>query len=118
MAIKWLNYLSKKYNIDIQHAENRGEYKIPSTKYKADGYCKQYNIVLDFYGDIFHGCTKCCNENDINPITKKRYGDLYNQTVKRENIIKSMGYNMVVLWECEWNRDYDHVNEHIEKLLK
>ena len=32
--------IKKKDNIIIQHAENDGEYLIPKTKYKADGFCK------------------------------------------------------------------------------
>ena len=42
--IEWLNFLSLYYNINIQHAENEGEYKIPETNYKADGYCKETKI--------------------------------------------------------------------------
>ena len=38
--IKWLNFISKYYNINIRHAENDGEYLIPETKYRADGFCK------------------------------------------------------------------------------
>jgi hypothetical protein len=28
---------------------------------------------------------------------------LYDETIERENIIKSLGYNLVVMWESEWN---------------
>ena len=35
----------KNENIYIQHALNTGEFKIISTKWKADGYCKETNTI-------------------------------------------------------------------------
>lgn len=29
-------------------------------------------------------------------------GDLYQKTIDRENLIKSLDYNLVVIWEDEW----------------
>jgi hypothetical protein len=58
-STKWLKYIENKNNIVIQHAENGGEFKIPNTKYKADGYCKENNTIYEFNGCLYHGCTKC-----------------------------------------------------------
>ena len=55
MSINWLNFISKKDNITIQHALNYGEYKIPNTRLKADGYCKETNTIYEFHGDYWHG---------------------------------------------------------------
>jgi hypothetical protein len=30
-------------------------------------------------------------------------GQLYDETIERENNIRSLGYNLVVMWESEWN---------------
>lgn len=43
--IDWLNSIMKTENIYIQHAENDGEYTIPNTRYRADGYCKETNTM-------------------------------------------------------------------------
>ena len=61
-------------------------------------------IYLYLYIYIFHGCKKCFNENDISPISKKMYKDLYNYTMKREKFIKSLGYKIITIWECDWNK--------------
>jgi hypothetical protein len=47
--IEWLNFLSSYFNINIQHAENDGEFTIPTTKYKADGYCYKTNTIFEYH---------------------------------------------------------------------
>ena len=49
-SIDWLNYISKKENINILHAENGGEKMIMlrGKNYKVDGYCLENNTVFEF----------------------------------------------------------------------
>lgn len=97
VAINWLNSIKE----DIQHAENGGEYNIPSTRYKVDGYCKETNTVYEFHGDKFHGNPELFNPNDTpHPFDKSITAkELYDMTIERENEIKSLGYILVVMWE-------------------
>jgi len=101
--IYWLNFLQKYNNITIHHAENYREYLIPTTKYKADGYCINTNTIYEFHGTIYHGDPRFCNKNDFNYLGKN-YGELYEKTLEREKLIKNLGYNLVVIWEYDWNR--------------
>ena len=55
-----------------------------------DGYEPETNTVFEFYGCKWHGCP-CLKEDK----TK------YNETRKREKIIKDLGYSVVSVWECE-----------------
>ena len=103
-SILWLDFLSKLYNINIQHACNDGEYVITTTKYKADGFCKENNTIYEFHGDYWHGNPKVFNLDDFNEITKCTYKDLYDNTLIRENKIKDLGYNLVVIWENDWKK--------------
>ena len=64
--ILWLDFLSKFYNIHIQHALNEEEFVIPNTKYKADGYCKETNTIYEFHGDFWHGNPKIFTLDEIN----------------------------------------------------
>jgi uncharacterized C2H2 Zn-finger protein len=103
LQIVWLEFLSKLRNIQIQHAEKIGEFSIPSTRYKADGYCHSTNTIYEFHGTIYHGDPRCCNPNEYNYLGKN-YGELYNKTILRENEIRELGYNLVVMWEYDWNK--------------
>ena len=102
--IKWLNFLSKYYNINIQHAENDGEYLIPETKYRADGFCKENNTIYEFHGDFWHGNPNIYKDDDINIKTKCSYRELYEKTLKKEERLKKLGYNLVVIWEYDWKK--------------
>lgn len=104
--IEWLNKLSKKNNIYIQHYMNDGEYSIKLLNNKitkVDGFCKKNNTVYEFHGCFWHGCPKCFpNRNDINPKSKKIYKNLYENTLLRDDLIRKSGYNLITLWECDF----------------
>lgn len=102
--IQWLELLSKLHNIYIQHAINDNEFRIPTTNFKADGYCKETNTIYEFHGDYWHGNPKIFNPNSINTTRNITFKELYENTLKRERIIKDLGYNLVVMWESEWSK--------------
>ena len=101
-AIKYLEFIASYYNIDINHQLNGGEHTIKQSRYRADGYCKKTNTVYEFHGTIYHGDPRFCNSNEYNYLGKN-YGELYQKTLEREQFIKNSGYNLVVIWEHDWN---------------
>lgn len=104
-SIKWIEDIMAVNNIYIQHALNTGEYRIPNTKYKVDGYCEETNTIYEFHGDCFHGNPTKYNETDkCNPFSDLNAGELYQQTINRELHIKELGYNLVVMWETDYKR--------------
>ena len=102
-AIKYLDFISIYNNIFIKHQLNGGEYTILNTRYKADGYCEETNTIYEFHGTIYHGDPRWCNPNDFNYLGKN-YGELYQKTLEREQQIKDVGYNLIVMWEYDWNK--------------
>ena len=100
--IKYLCFMSLHDN--IKHAENGGEYKIPGTRWKADGYCEENNTIYEFHGDFWHGNPKLYSKEMTNPFSKKTFGELYENTLMREQKIRELGYNLVVMWESDWNK--------------
>jgi hypothetical protein len=108
--INWLTFL----NPTIQHAENGGEYCIPETKYRADGYCKETNTIYEFHGDYWHGNPKVFDKDKMNMVSKKTFGELYQKTLEKEEIIRKLGYNLVVMWEKDWI----NLNRSIRKLQR
>jgi len=62
-------------------------------------------LIIIFHGEviyIFHGDPRVLNSDDINPINKKTYGELYNKTLEREKLIKDTGYNLIIMWENDF----------------
>jgi len=101
-SIQWLKYMEICHNKNIQHAENIREYFIPSTKYYADGYCKETNTIYEFHGSYWHGDPKLFNSNDYNKTTNCTFGKLYQNTLNKEQTIKDMGFNLITIWESDW----------------
>jgi hypothetical protein len=106
VCINWLNNLMINDRIFIQHAENLGEKQIiiNGKNYKCDGYCKETNTIYEFYGDIWHGNPNKYNKDDFNILNKKTFGELYQETINREKILKENGYNLITIWESEFNK--------------
>ena len=106
VCINWLNNIMINDRIFIQHAENLGEKKIiiDGKIYKCDGYCEETNTIYEFYGDIWHGNPNKYNKYDFNILSKKTFGELYQETINRENILKENGYNLITIWESEFNK--------------
>lgn len=101
-AICWLESIMQSENIFIQHAENIGEYTIPGTKYKADGYCSETNTIYEFHGDCFHGNPRIFEPHiQCSPYSTLTAEQLYTKTIIRENLIKSLGYNLIIIWSSE-----------------
>ena len=106
-ALTWLEYIATTENIHIQHAANSGEYNIPTTKYRVDGFCKETNTVYEFHGDLFHGNINRFDPSiQNNPFRTETVSELYKLTIDRENEIKALGHNLVTIWES----DYDSLN--------
>jgi hypothetical protein len=106
-CICWLDQIVEQEGINIRHALNSGEYRIPRTRYKADGYCKETNTIYEFHGDCWHGnpilfkSDECCHPFD----SEVTAGALYTKTISRENEIRELGYNLVVLWEYDFDNN-------------
>ena len=113
MQIKWLNFISIYYGIYIQHAENDGEYQIPGSKYKADGYCLENNTIYEFHGDYWHGNPTLYDTKQVIHYGAT-FGELYEKTKKKENFIKENGYNIKIMWENDWKK----INKNILKFQK
>ena len=100
-CISWLDTIMEVDNIHIQHALNDGEYQIPGTRYKADGYCQETNTIYEFHGDYWHGNPKIYDSNDMNKVIRLSMGELYERTIKKEEEIRQLGYIVVVMWESD-----------------
>jgi hypothetical protein len=109
ISIQYLNTISILNKIYIEHAENGGEFSIPETRFKADGYCKETNTIYEFHGDLWHGNPKIFKPDDIS-FFGTTYGELYQKTLEKEKKIKELGFNLVVMWEADWKRIINSIN--------
>jgi len=99
-----------KQGIIIKHACNRGEQglRLEDGKIlKVDGFCHENNTVYQFHGCYYHGCPNCFEQYMINSKNNKYTLDLYNTTTRIDNLIRSSGFNLVTIWEHDFDNDKD-----------
>ena len=103
-AREWLTTVQIEKQIELQTFDSEeGEFVIPETKWKADGFHAETKTIYEFYGDYWHGNPHKYKPDVLNEITKCTMGDLYMKTMDREKHIKNLGYNVISIWESEWN---------------
>lgn len=105
-SIQWLEWLSQRKGVKIDHALNGGEFRVPGTRYRADGHyidpTTGNHVILDYHGCIFHGC-KTCYPNDRHlikhPRTSQSLDVLFALTMKKKSVLEAMGYKYQYIWE-------------------
>lgn len=71
-----------------------------------DGYDATTNMVYEFNGCFYHGCETCFPHRD-QPHPKhddKTMHDIHTLTQDRMQAIRQAGYNLFIMWECEWKQ--------------
>jgi hypothetical protein len=94
--VKWLDSLNVKE--EYRHLN----IKIQGKLIKTDAYNYLTKTIYEFYGDFWHGNPKMFDPNMINDVNGKTFGELYNNTLKREKFILENGYKIISIWECDW----------------
>lgn len=101
MEINWLMSIEEKEGIIIRHALKPEKQFVVQGVGKVDGYCESTNTVYEFHGDYWHGNPLIFGNEEIHPVIKDTYGNLYRKTLNRDIQIQRLGYNLVVKWETE-----------------
>jgi hypothetical protein len=92
------------------------QYTIPKLNITVDGFNPLTNTVYEFYGDYWHGNPKKFPSNKINTKTPKQktFGQLYDDTIMREQIILNAGYDLVTMWESDYRIQNDSHGKSIQ----
>jgi hypothetical protein len=100
LSLKWFNSLNITNLRTVLYPE--GEFTIPGSLYKADGYCEETNTVYEFHGDYWHGNPKIFNPNELNKSVGKTFGELYENTLRKKEYILSLGFKYIEIWESDF----------------
>ena len=85
--------------IGIEEAKRNKHLIIDDKLFKFDAYCQEANIIYEFYGDFWHGNPNKYDPKDVNKKVNKTFGELYNETINRENFLKQKGFELITIWE-------------------
>lgn len=103
LSITWLNYVQISRGVIIQHGDSDlGEFKVPGTNFRADGYCSETNTIYEFHGDLWHSNPTIFPGDDIHPIFKVSHQQTHKKTIDKQDALIKLGYTLVVMWESDW----------------
>lgn len=111
VALQWLYLEDKKLGREnrIKHTRNGGEQalQVKGGKVYVDGYDTQTKTAYEFHGCQWHGCPKCKptkrHEKSWNH-PDRTVEAVYQATLRKTELLKEAGYNVVEQWECEFKR--------------
>jgi len=101
-------YIKSMSFLEEEYLRYEGVYNTPKNrqvrigKYRVDGYKITTNTIYEFLGDYWHGNPEVYDFNDINKLSKKTYGELYERTFDRLNDLRDMGYTVIYVWSKDW----------------
>ena len=94
-----LDWLST-FNILFQYQKR---IDFTSTKYFiVDAFDPSTNTVYEYLGDFWHGNLNKYSPQSINPICKKTFKQLNDETIFKLNSLKSLQYNVIYIWESDF----------------
>jgi len=70
----------------------------------VDGFDPNTNTIYLFHGDYWHGNPEVYESDFLNMRVGKTAGILYKETIEYENSFKQEGFNVVSIWERDWER--------------
>ena len=57
-----------------------------------------------FLGCMYQGCPTCYDKHTFNTMLNKTMGDLYRETERWIERVKTCGYMYSIMWECQWDK--------------
>ena len=97
MEVEWLDSIDSLI-------ERQYKIIIDNKKYIVDGYDLLNETIYEFYGDFWHGNLNIYDRESYNTVCKKKFGDLYNNVLEREDIFIRQGYKVISIWESDFKK--------------
>lgn len=87
---EWLN------QFELTHREHI--IIVNGIRYRVDGFNQTTNTIYEYFGSFWHGNPIIYKSDDVNPVCKKTFGQLYNETIIRIKNLKEAGYTVITEW--------------------
>ena len=84
----------------------------------CDIYIEELNLIIEYFGDYWHCNPKKYEENYFNQKKNMSAKEIWDYDSKKIDLIKSYGYNLIVIWESDLENDNKLINKLIENYVK
>jgi hypothetical protein len=110
-SIEWLEYKASKLGREIIHARNKGEKVIfcGGSRLPVDGFDPLGNagkgVIYMYHGCFWHGHDCITMRDSRVPRSNFSMDDLKRMTKSNVNKLKQMGYEVIEIYECEFDKE-------------
>lgn len=120
IEVEWIESLILKEGIrDMIYINSKGgQFTIPGTKYRVDGYSQELNTVYEMLGNYWHGNLNKYARDDYNSTCKMTMGELYDRTMDRLKNIENTGYKVRYIWESDYLKQEREENKRVKAIAK
>ena len=73
----------------------------------VDGYDPERRVIYEIMDCLWHSCKKCYLPETINPVNDTSRADLKEDTTRKVETFKRLGYQVVEMWECEFREQLE-----------
>ena len=120
-AFQWLYFEEHQIPKDgacpdrIRHARNGSEQRVMAGGdfFFVDGFDPVSNTIYEFHGCLWHGCRRCHpRERNIKTSVNadRTLNEVYTATRVKMQTLRSEGYRIKEMWECQWKRQLEDVS--------
>jgi hypothetical protein len=109
-ALMWLVHREQTDGCKILHGGNGRVYRLPDVP-NLSVFCVETGSVYEFLGCFWHSHT-CLPYRDVTRASGDTLAERYEQTMQRLEKITRAGYQVIVLWDCDF--DMDLLSKHPE----
>lgn len=98
----WLAHVEFSTGMILETLVSGGERRLGRHNLPVDGYHLPTGTVFQFHGCYWHG--HGCSEASRQDARGETAADRLRATLQRDRYISSLGYPLIAMWECEWER--------------
>lgn len=84
----------------------------------CDVYVPSLNLIIEYFGDYWHCNPKKYKEDYFNHKKSMTAKQIWDYDNKKIDLIRSYGYNLVVVWESDFKNNTKLINKILEKYVK
>ena len=100
-AASWLAWCNTQQEHVVVHEGNGREVRVGGRNLAVDGFCVETCTVYQFHGCYWHA-HPCTGLRGDHPTKKIPCEEVLARTLKNDEYIRSLGYSLTVIWECQW----------------
>jgi len=112
-------FTSEVHNILVAHnlqnyETNKNIKNEHGKRYNVDIVIPEINLIIEFFGDYFHGNPSIYNEQDFISHKSVTRIELNKKDDIRIEALKNMGFHILIVWEDDWRKNKNQVLHTIE----